>query len=69
MKPVEINKVEEQKFEKILTKIKIRGVVKYLVQWKKFTTEYNSQEKKKDLENVKEGVIEFERRMNAELRQ
>ena len=69
MKPVEINKVEEQKFEKILTKIKIREVVKYLVQWKKFTTEYNSQEKKKDLENVKEVVIEFERRMNAEVRQ
>ena len=30
-KPVEINGVEEQKVEKILNKIKIKGVVKYLV--------------------------------------
>ena len=69
MKPVEINEVEEWKVEKFLNKRKIRGVVKYLVQWKKFTVEYNSQEKKKYSENMKEVVIEFERRMNAEVRQ
>ena len=69
MKPVEINEVEEWKVENFLNKRKIRGVVKYLVQWKKFTVEYNSQEKKKYSENMKEVVIEFERRMNAEVRQ
>ena len=42
MKPVEINEVEEWKVENFLNKRKIRGVVKYLVQWKKFTVEYNS---------------------------
>jgi len=31
VKPVEIDKVEEWKMEKILNKRKIRGVVKYLV--------------------------------------
>jgi len=69
MKPVEINEVKEWKVEKILNKRKIRGVVKYLIQWKRFTAEYNSWEKKEDLENVKKVVIEFERRMNAEVRQ
>ena len=30
--------------------------------------EYNSWEKKEDLENVKELVVEFERRVNIEVR-
>ena len=46
----------------------MRGVVKYLVWWKRFTVEHNSWEKKKDLENTKE-VAEFEGKMNAEIRQ
>ena len=38
-KPVEVEGVEEWKVEKILNKKKIRGVEKYLVQWKEFISE------------------------------
>ena len=68
MKLVKIEGVKEQEVEKIFNKRKVRGVVKYLVQWKKFIAEYNSWEKKKDLENIKEVVVEFEERLNAEIR-
>ena len=40
-KPIEIEGVEEWKIEKILNKRKIRGVDKYLVQWKRFMAEHN----------------------------
>ena len=46
----------------------MREVLKYLVWWKRFTAEYNSWEKKEDLENTKKVVTEFEGRMNAEVR-
>jgi len=39
LKPVEVNEVEEWKIEKILNKRKVRGVMKYLVHWKRFTAE------------------------------
>ena len=55
--------------EKILNKRKIRGVEKYLVRWKKFTTESNTWEKKEDLKNAKELVNDFEGRIGAEVRQ
>jgi len=42
--------------------------VKYLVQWKGFTVEHDSWEKKEDLENAKEVVVEFEERRNTEVR-
>jgi len=54
--------------EKILNKIKIKGVMKYLVQWKRLTVEHNSWEKEEDLENAKEIVAELKGRMNAEVR-
>ena len=38
-KPVEVEGGEEWKVEKILNKKKIRGVEKYLVQWKGFMAE------------------------------
>ena len=38
-KPVEIEGVEEWKVEKILNKKRMRGVEKYLIQWKGFTVE------------------------------
>jgi len=38
-KPIEVEGVEEWEVEKILNKKKIRGVVKYLIQWKGFTAE------------------------------
>jgi len=53
---------------KILNKRKIRGVVKYLAQWKRFTAEHDSWKIEKDLENVNKVVAEFKRRMNTEVR-
>jgi len=41
VKPVEVEEVQEWEVEKILNKRKIRGVVKYLVQWKGFTVEHD----------------------------
>ena len=38
-KPIKVEGVEEWEVEKILNKRKIRGVEKYLVQWKGFTAE------------------------------
>ena len=67
-KLVEVKGVEKQKVKKILNKRKVRGVVKYLVQWKRFTVKYNSWEKKEDLDYAKKLVAEFEGRMNAEVR-
>ena len=68
VKLVEVDGVEEWEVEKILNKRKVREVVKYLEQWKGFIVKHNSWEKEEDLENVKEVVVEFERRMNAEFR-
>jgi len=42
MKLVEVKGVEEWEVENFLDKRKIRGVVKYLVRWKRFTAEYNT---------------------------
>ena len=67
-KPVEIERVEEWEVEKILNKKKIRGVEKYLVQWKEFTVEGDTWEKKENLNNAEEVLEEFEGRMNAEVR-
>jgi len=55
--------------EKILNKIKIRGVVKYLVYWKRFIVEYDIWERKEDLVNTKKVVAEFEKRINIKVRQ
>ena len=67
-KPVEVEEVEKWEVEKILNKIKKREVVKYLVWWKEFTVEYDSYKRKKDLENVKEIVVEFEERLSTEMK-
>ena len=40
----------------------------YLVWWKRFTAEHNIQERKEDMDNMKEVVAEFERKMNTEVR-
>ena len=69
MKLVEVDRVKEWEVEKILNKRKIRGVVKYLVQWKEFTAENDIWEKKEDLENTREIVVKFERRMSTEVKQ
>jgi len=67
-KPVEIEGVKEWEVEKILNKKKIRGVKKYLVQWKGFTAEGDIWERKENLKNAEEALEEFEGRMNAEIR-
>jgi len=67
-KPIEIEGVEEWEIEKILYKRKIRGVDKYLVQWKGFTAEHNIWERREDLGNAREVLEEFEGRMNTEVR-
>jgi len=46
----------------------VRGVMKYLVQWKEFMVEHNIWEKEEDLENAKITVAEFKKRMNAKVR-
>ena len=67
-KQVEVDKFKEWKVKKILNKRKIRKVMKYLVYQKKFTTEYDIWERKKDLGNTKDIVAKFERRVNTEVR-
>jgi len=67
-KPVEIEEIEEWEVEKILNKKKIRGVEKYLVQWKGFTAEGDTWERKENLKNAEEALEEFEGRMNVEVR-
>jgi len=67
-KSIEVKEVKEWKVEKILNKRKIRGVKKYLVYWKRFMVEHDTWEKKKDLENAREVVEEFEGRMSTEVR-
>ena len=54
--------------KKNLNKRKIREIVKYLVQWKRFIAESNIQEKEEDLKNIKKVVVEFEERINTEVR-
>ena len=67
-KPVEVDRVEEQKVEKILNKKKIKGIEKYLVRWKRFIAEPNTWVKKEELGNAKEVLEDFEGRMEVEIR-
>ena len=67
-KPVEIEGIQEWEVEKILNKKKIRGVEKYLVQWKGFTAEEDIWERKENLRSTEEALEEFEGRMNVEVR-
>jgi len=67
-KPVEVEGIKEWKVEKILNKKKIRGIEKYLVQWKEFTVEGDTWERKESLKNTGEALEEFEGRMNVEIK-
>ena len=67
-KPVEIEEIKEWEVKKILNKKKIRGVEKYLVQWKEFTIEEDTSERKENLKNVEDVLEEFEGRMSVEIR-
>jgi len=60
-KPVEVEEVEEWEIEKILNKKKTRGVEKYLIQWKGFTAEGDTWERRENLKNAEELIKEFEK--------
>ena len=58
-KPIEVEGVEEVEVEKILNKKTMRGVVKYLIQWKSFTAEGDTWERRENLKNAEELIEEF----------
>ena len=58
-KPVEVEGIEEWEVEKILNKKKMRGVEKYLIQWKGFTVEGDTWERRENLKNAEELIEEF----------
>ena len=60
---MEVERVEEWEVEKILNKKKIKGVEKYLVQWKGFTAEGDTWERRKNLKNAEEVLADFEGKM------
>ena len=62
-KPMEVEGVKEWEVEKILNKKKIRGIEKYLVQWKEFTVEGDTWEKRENLKNAEEALADFEGKM------
>ena len=68
VKPIKVKGVEEWKVERILNKRKIRGVEKYLVQWKEFIVESDIWERGENLENAKKLVNKFKGRLGAENR-
>ena len=57
---------EEFKVEKILNKRIVQGKEKFLVRWKGYTVEEDTWEDRKNLENAKELVEEFEREYGEE---
>ena len=67
-KPVKVKEVEEWEVEKILNKKKMSGVEKYLIQWKGFTVEGDTWERRENLKNAEELIEEFEQE-EVEVRQ
>jgi len=65
-KLVIIEGVEEFEVEKILNKRIVRGKEKFLVRWKGYMAEEDTWENRKNLENTKELVEEFEREYGEE---
>ena len=61
-KMVEVEEIEEWEVEKILNKKKIRGMEKYLVRWKGFTTEGDTWEWRENLKNAEELIEKFEKK-------
>jgi len=59
-KPIEVEGIEEWEVEKILNKKTMRGVVKYLIQWKGFMAEGDTWERRENLKNAEELIEEFE---------
>ena len=59
-KLIKVEGMKEWEVEKILNKKKIRGVVKYLIQWKGFMAEGDTWERRENLKNAEELIKEFE---------
>jgi len=57
---------EEYEVEKILNKRRIQGKDKFLVCWKGYTAEADTWEERKNLENARKKVEEFEREYREE---
>ena len=57
--PVEVKGVEKWEVEKVLNKKKMRGVEKYQVQWKEFTEEGDTWERRENLKNTEELIEKF----------
>ena len=68
VKPIKVEEVKEWEVKRILNKRKIRGVERYLVQWKGFIAESDMWKREEDLENVKELVNEFKEKLGVEIR-
>ena len=66
-KLVIIEREEEFEVEKILNKKMVREKKKFLVRWKGYITEEDTLENRKNLENAKELVEEFEREYKKEV--
>jgi len=47
--------------KRILNKWQVRGKDKYLVQWKGFTVEFNTWERRENIKNAKKAIKEFEK--------
>ena len=60
-KLVEVEGVEEWEVEKVLNKKKIRGVEKYLIQWKSFKVKDYTCERRENLKKMEELIEEFEK--------
>ena len=65
--PVIIEGEEKWEIRRILNKQWIRGKNKYLVWQKGFTAESNTWEEKKNLENAKEAIEEFEKKYQQDI--
>ena len=56
---MEVKGVEKWEVEKVLNKKKMRGVEKYQVQWKEFTEEEDTWERRENLKNTEELIEKF----------
>ena len=63
---VEINRKKKYKVEKILNKRDVRGKLKYLVRWKRYIVEKDTQKRLENLGNVMDLVEDFKEEIRKE---
>ena len=63
---VEINRKKKYKVEKILNKRDVRGKLKYLVRWKRYIVEKDTQKRLENLGNVMDLVEDFKKEIRKE---